>query len=332
MEGEIHNNDMLAMVLALQKQLQTQQLELQLSLERESILKENSQYDNKELAQVELMAQLKTLHKKVESQEAKLEESLNREDGLRSDVEETKRICGELKEEIRVKDEIILDLRERLAQYEPESLAGSTLDVSSRKSSVPSLAPPCECLNTGFQNCMLYPSGFCDCSASCSFVKDYLQDEDQGNDRTEMVSMRSFSGLMTPIDGDGGKFSPSELQNTLEDLAGNQFLMPPNANGNNKNRNNDRASPTDSNTSSSTKSSKVNNKKTLSKKDSKLNDTSNNSKNKKPSGAKGAPSKPLNKNNENNKNNGVANGSKQRKNAMTNGSSKKDKGSENDLI
>ena len=85
-----------------------------------------------------------------------------------------------------------------------------------QKSSVPSLAPPCECLNTGFQNCMLYPSGFCDCSASCSFVKDYLQDEDQGNDRTEMVSMRSFSGLMTPIDGDGGKFSPSELQNTLE--------------------------------------------------------------------------------------------------------------------
>ena len=108
------------MVLALQKQLQTQQLELQLSLEREQILKQNSEYDNKELAQVELMAQLKTLHKKVEQQEAKLEESLVREDGLRSDVEETKRICGELKEEIRVKDEIILDLRERLAQYEPE--------------------------------------------------------------------------------------------------------------------------------------------------------------------------------------------------------------------
>ena len=62
---------------------------------------------------------------------------------------------------------------------------------------------------------MLYPNGFCDCSASCSFVKDYLQDEEQGYDKTEMVSMRTFSGLMTP-DGDGGKFSPSELQNTLE--------------------------------------------------------------------------------------------------------------------
>ena len=85
-----------------------------------------------------------------------------------------------------------------------------------QKSSVPSLAPPCECLSTGFQTCMLYPSGFCDCSKSCSFVKDYLQDEDQGNDRTEMVSMRSFSGLMTPINGEGGQFSPSELQNTLE--------------------------------------------------------------------------------------------------------------------
>ena len=57
--SEIHNNDMLAMVHALQKQLQKQQLELQLSLEREKILKEQSEYDNKELAQVELMAQLK---------------------------------------------------------------------------------------------------------------------------------------------------------------------------------------------------------------------------------------------------------------------------------
>ena len=43
----------------------------------------------------------------------------------------------------------------------------------------------------------------------------YLQDQEQGYDKTEMVSMRTFSGLMTP-DGDGGKFSPSELQNTLE--------------------------------------------------------------------------------------------------------------------
>ena len=111
---------MLAMVLALQKQLQTQQLELQLSLEREKILKETSECDNKELAQVELMAQLKLVHKKVEEQEIKLEDSLNRENGLRSEVEETKRICGELKEEIRIKDEIIVDLKERLAQYEPE--------------------------------------------------------------------------------------------------------------------------------------------------------------------------------------------------------------------
>merc|ERR1719362_836892 len=114
-----------------------------------------------------------------------------------------------------------------------------------------------------------------------------------------MVSMRTYSGLMTS-DGDGGKFSPSELQNTLEDLAGNQLQTPPNANGNNKNRKNDRASSTDSNTSSSTKSSKVNNKKQFSRKDSKLSEKSKDAidiyKNKKPSGAKGAQSKPLNKN------------------------------------
>ena len=120
MEAEINNDEMMAMVIALQKQLQTQQLELQLSLEREKILKETSECDNKELAQVELMAQLKLVHKKVEEQEIKLEDSLNRENGLRSEVEETKRICGELKEEIRIKDEIIVDLKERLAQPEPE--------------------------------------------------------------------------------------------------------------------------------------------------------------------------------------------------------------------
>ena len=89
-----------------------------------------------------------------------------------------------------------------------------------QKSSVPSLAlpppPPCVCFNTGFQECMLNPSGFCDCSAGCSFVMNYLQDQEQGYDKTEMVSMRTFSGLMTPDGDSGGKFSPSELQNTLE--------------------------------------------------------------------------------------------------------------------
>ena len=44
----------------------------------------------------------------------------------------------------------------------------------------------------------------------------YLQDQEQGYDKTEMVSMRTFSGLMTPDGDGGGKFSPSELQNTLE--------------------------------------------------------------------------------------------------------------------
>ena len=44
----------------------------------------------------------------------------------------------------------------------------------------------------------------------------YLQDQEQGYDKTEMVSMRTFSGLMTPDGDSGGKFSPSELQNTLE--------------------------------------------------------------------------------------------------------------------
>lgn len=116
-EGEV-NLDMLAMVQELQKQLRKQQLELTLSLEREKILKEQNAYDNKEMAQVELMAQLKTLHKKVEEQEIKIEEGEKREEILREDLDEQKKVCEELREEIKIKDEIILDLKDRLAQYE----------------------------------------------------------------------------------------------------------------------------------------------------------------------------------------------------------------------
>ena len=87
-----------------------------------------------------------------------------------------------------------------------------------QKSSVPSIAPPCECLNVGFQNCILYPAGFCECSGSCNFVKSYLQDGEH-NDPVDMVSMRSITpGILTPVNGVGGQFSPSDLQNTLEVL------------------------------------------------------------------------------------------------------------------
>ena len=112
------NSDLLATVQALQKQLKKQQLELTLSLEREKILAESSQYDNKEMAQVELMAQLKTLHKKVEDQEVKLNESFQREGVLREEIDEQKKLNEELREEIKIKDEIILDLKDRLAAYE----------------------------------------------------------------------------------------------------------------------------------------------------------------------------------------------------------------------
>lgn len=118
MEGTDVNAELLATVRALQQQLQKQQVELTLSLEREQILKEQNAYDNKELAQVELMAQLKTLHKRVEQQEIKIAESEQREGVLREELDEQKKIAEELREEIKIKDEIILDLRERLAQYE----------------------------------------------------------------------------------------------------------------------------------------------------------------------------------------------------------------------
>ena len=115
---EISNAELLAQVQAMQKMLAKQQMELELGREREKILKEQSQYDNKELAQIEMMAELKQLSKKVQEQDVKLEESKVREEGLRADLDEQKKVNEELREEIKMKDEIILDLKDRLAQYE----------------------------------------------------------------------------------------------------------------------------------------------------------------------------------------------------------------------
>lgn len=100
------------------KQLAKTQLDLELSKEREQILKEQTQFDDKEAAQVEMMAQLKVLVTKVDEQEVKIEEGAKREELLREELGETKTLVGELREEIRVKDEIICDLKDRLSAYE----------------------------------------------------------------------------------------------------------------------------------------------------------------------------------------------------------------------
>ena len=67
-----------------------------------------------------------------------------------------------------------------------------------QKSSV-SEKNPCECFNTGFEHCVIYPKDVCNCSASCAFVQEYLQ----GNrdDSAEILSMRTFSKLITPMPG-----------------------------------------------------------------------------------------------------------------------------------
>ena len=63
---------------------------------------------------------------------------------------------------------------------------------------MPNKPPNCECFNTGFQHCVLYPKEFCKCSASCTFVNDYLQGG-KDDDDAEIISMRTFSGLISPI-------------------------------------------------------------------------------------------------------------------------------------
>ena len=58
--------------------------------------------------------------------------------------------------------------------------------------------PNCECVNTGFQHCVLYPKEFCKCSASCTFVNEFFQGG-KDDDDAEIISMRTFSGLISPI-------------------------------------------------------------------------------------------------------------------------------------
>ena len=89
---------------------------------------------------------------------------------------------------------------------------------------------PCECFQTGFQHCVLYPKEFCNCSASCTFVKDYLQGDN--HDQTEIISMRTYSGLITPIPPEyiEGDASPGEqnsaklLNSQLQVLFGVDFF------------------------------------------------------------------------------------------------------------
>ena len=99
-----------------------------------------------------------------------------------------------------------------------------------QKSSV-AYKPPCECFQTGFQHCVLYPKEFCNCSASCTFVKDYLQGDN--HDQTEIISMRTYSGLITPIPPEyieGEDASPGEqnsaklLNSQLQVLFGVDFF------------------------------------------------------------------------------------------------------------
>ena len=92
--------------------------------------------------------------------------------------------------------------------------------VTFQKSSLPSIAPPCECLNVGFQNCMLNPAGFCNCSAGCSFVQNFLTEAEKNAtaiyDNVEMVTMRSYSGIMTPVNGEGSVMTPALLNDSLQ--------------------------------------------------------------------------------------------------------------------
>lgn len=81
-----------------------------------------------------------------------------------------------------------------------------------------------------------YPKDFCECSESCKFVSNYFvqgdHNDDQELDKTEVLSMKKFSRLITPIPGmddeldllesrEGGKqvmnFAKS-TQNLLETL------------------------------------------------------------------------------------------------------------------
>ena len=75
--------------------------------------------------------------------------------------------------------------------------------------------PNCECVNTGFQHCVLYPKEFCKCSASCTFVNEFFQGG-KDDDNAEIISMRTFSGLISPI-------PDADLEEVRSDLCMNKL-------------------------------------------------------------------------------------------------------------
>ncbi len=82
-------------------------------------------------------------------------------------------------------------------------------------------ARPCECFSCGFQACVLYPANSCHCSSSCNFVDEYLSKSNHSNcDRVEVISMRSFSGVLTPVNGEDGDVNSAKMLNgAITDLS-----------------------------------------------------------------------------------------------------------------
>ena len=175
-----------------------------------------------------------------------------------------------------------------------------------------------------------YPKDFCDCSESCKFVSNYFvqgdHNDDQELDKTEVLSMKKFSRLITPIPGmddeldllesrEGGKqvmnFAKS-TQNLFETLPKSrkcttilrtylfffffqsmQFLTPDMAKTSNAIQIKSPSSPTSSRRSSITATSK---KSSSTKRNSIRRNSKSNIDKKQKINTKGTPSKPLNSN------------------------------------
>eukprot|EP00093_Oithona_nana_P010756 10756.XXX_255805_238173_1 [CDS] Oithona nana genome sequencing. len=296
------NEDLLKRMAMMEAQMQNAQAQLQ---------REREEKEKKDRL---LNFQMEQRRREEDEQRRLRFEMLEKEDSMRREIEQKERMLRAEREEKEMTMQMLKEKQNMLDSFTGDrpksdlkylSLGDSTIDLSSRKSSLPSIAPPCECLNVGFQNCMLNPAGFCNCSAGCSFVQNFLTEAEKNAtaiyDNVEMVTMRKFSGVMTPINGEASIMTPSLLQDSLQDLerqrkSGN-FLAPP---GQDSMSNMFGLSPTppSSTTSSSSKSSNrtVKQKAPLTNNSRQNNNKANNkAANNNKAEKKGANSKPLKK-------------------------------------
>lgn len=175
--------DLLAKLAAMEKALRDQEdrLNAEKQTRKESELKSKQELQERQMKEYEEKLQLKM---EIAAREEKMRREIELRDKELQQERDERKATMEL---LRVKEDQLTDMINRSSTT---SVDGDADDKSEGRpsSSIPDTSGtcPCDCLQRGFPHCVLYPKDQCNCSYSCSFVKEYFAD----STRQDHISLR----------------------------------------------------------------------------------------------------------------------------------------------